>query len=84
MKRIKELYEDAWNIVAERFEMLEEILKDFKDDDKIRLKLHFTEKQRGEMPFDVTIAHLRIPISDERRGISSGNSLRAKLYRGGK
>jgi CRISPR-associated protein Cas10/Cmr2 subtype III-B len=66
VERIKELYEEAWSSLAELFwKALEEDLKDFKGDGIIQLRLDFVEKQKGEMPFDVAIAHLKTPISND-------------------
>jgi|GEM_PF-3813301 len=70
VERIKYLYKEAWNILADHFEKtLEGDLKGVKEDGIILLKLNLMGEQKVEMPFDVAIAHLKIPIADERREV---------------
>jgi CRISPR-associated protein Cas10/Cmr2 subtype III-B len=70
-RRIKELYKEIWNIITEQFkEQLDRDLRDIDESAKgkiISMKLDLIDKQKEEMPFDIAIAYLKVPIDDKER-----------------
>jgi len=70
-RRIKELYKEIWNIITEQFkEQLDRDLGDIDESAKgkiISMKLDIIDKQKEEMPFDIAIAYLKVPIDDKER-----------------
>lgn len=71
VRRIKELYKKIWNIITEQSK--EQLDKDLRDIDEsvkgktISMKLDLIDKQKEEMPFDIAIAYLKVPIADKER-----------------